>query len=51
MALDVDGVLFDLNGGGRGPWYRVLPELWGVEPDLLQATIFRERWPDIIVGR
>jgi putative hydrolase of the HAD superfamily len=51
LALDVDGVLFDLNGGGRGPWYRVLHERWRVEPELLQATFFRDRWSDIIVGR
>jgi putative hydrolase of the HAD superfamily len=51
LALDVDGVLFDLNGGGHGPWQRVLRERWGVEPDQLQDAFFRERWADIIIGR
>lgn len=51
LALDVDGVLFDLNGGGLGPWYRVLNERWGVDPGQLQGAFFRARWEDVIVGR
>jgi putative hydrolase of the HAD superfamily len=51
LALDVDGVLLDLDRGGRGPWSNELEARFGIEPALLDEAFFRRSWTDIIVGR
>jgi putative hydrolase of the HAD superfamily len=51
LALDVDGVLLDLDRNGRGPWTNELRAQFGIEPDLLHEEFFGRSWTDIIVGR
>ncbi len=51
LALDVDGVLLDIDRGGRGPWTNELKAQFGIEPALLHEAFFRRNWTDIIVGR
>ncbi len=41
LALDVDGVLLDLDRGGRGPWTNEIRAEFGIEPALLHEALFR----------
>lgn len=51
LALDVDGVLLDLDRGGRGHWTTELSAQFGIVPAVLHETFFRRSWTDIIIGR
>lgn len=51
LALDVDGVLLDLDRNGRGHWTNELKAQFGIEPALLNEAFFRRSWTDIIIGR
>ncbi|HAP75252.1 MAG TPA: haloacid dehalogenase [Acidimicrobiaceae bacterium] len=51
LALDVDGVLLDLDRNGRGHWTNELKAQFGIEPALLNEAFFRRSWTDIVIGR
>jgi putative hydrolase of the HAD superfamily len=51
LALDVDGVLLDPTGGGRGGWQQVLEERYAVDAGRLRSAFFERTWPEVIVGR
>jgi putative hydrolase of the HAD superfamily len=50
VALDVDGVLLDATGGGKGHWTNELSERFGLDGRALQTAFFRPYWSEVIVG-
>jgi putative hydrolase of the HAD superfamily len=51
LALDVDGVLLDLDRGGAGHWTNELTARFAITHDELHRTLFQPAWEDVVNGR
>jgi putative hydrolase of the HAD superfamily len=51
LALDVDGVLLDLDRGGAGHWTNELTTRFAITHEELHRTLFQPAWDDVVNGR